>query len=144
MHSDESKEFDGEFKIALLSPKSMQLEQGDIQLFYTKINQESVAENNALLNFEGEWKLDNDLDEMQLLKIEFPDTFFITRISPGGGSSTYNGNWMYNPEEKTVLFLGGSSFIRGFLAVKEISKKGFTLERNKTEIIGKKKQQQNQ
>lgn len=138
MHSEESKEFDGEFKIVAISPKNLQLEQGDVQLFYTQINEESTAENNALLNFEGEWKLENSLDEIQLLKIERPDTFFITRISPGGASSTYYGSWIYNPEDKTVLFLGGTSFIKGFSTVKDMSEKYFKLQRNNTEIIGKK------
>ena len=138
MHSEESKEFNGEFKIVLINQKQFQLKQGAVQLFYTKINLEDVAKNNALMNFEGEWKLENNKNETQLLKIELPDTFLITRLTSGGGSSAYNGTWIFNPEENSVLFIGRTNLLKGFCTVKEISETEFTLERKGVEIIGKK------
>lgn len=138
MHSEASKEFDGEFKIILFNSKKLQLKQADVQLFYTKINLDKVVENNALLNFEGEWILENDLNETQLLKIELPDTFLITRITAGGGSSAYNGTWLFNPEENSVLFMGRTNLLKGFCAIKEISESKFILERKGIKIIGEK------
>lgn len=138
MHSAAVKEFDGEFKINILNTKKLQLEQGDVKLFYSKINLEAAEKNNALLTIEGEWRLENELDEAQLLKIERPDTFLITKIYSGGGSAAYSGTWLFNPEENSILFLGGTSLLKGFCTIKEISENDFILERNGKEIIGKK------
>lgn len=138
MHSAEVKELDGEFEIILNTTKKLQLQQGSVKLYYDKINLADAEKNNVLLNLEGEWILENELDETQLLKIERPDTFLITRIYSGGGTAAYKGTWLYNPEEKTLLCLGGTSLLKGFSTVKTISENKFILERNGKEIIGKK------
>lgn len=138
MNSEAVKEFDGNFKINFLNTKKLQLEQGDVKLYYDKINLADAKKNNAFLNLEGEWILENELDETQLLKIERPDTFTITRIYSGGGSAAYKGTWLYNPEEKSLLCLGGTNLLKGFSTVKTISENKFILERNGKEIIGKK------
>ncbi|WP_405575396.1 hypothetical protein [Winogradskyella sp. Asnod2-B02-A] len=138
MQSTEVKEFDGNFKIILITPKKLQLQQGSVKLYYAKINLADKEKNNASLNIEGEWTIENELDQTQLLKIERPDTFLISIIYSGGGSAAYKGTWIYNPEEKSILFLGGTSLIKGFNTVKTISENKFILEKNGKEIIGKK------
>lgn len=138
MQSTEVKEFDGDFKIILITPKKLQLQQGSVKLYYAKINLADKEKNNASLNIEGEWTIENELDQTQLLKIERPDTFLISIIYSGGGSAAYKGTWIYNPEEKSILFLGGTSLLKGFNTVKTISENKFILEKNGKEIIGKK------
>tara|TARA_R110002111_G_scaffold27081_1_gene58249 strand:- start:4941 stop:6125 length:1185 start_codon:yes stop_codon:yes gene_type:complete len=138
MQSTEVKEFDGKFKIILITPKKLQLQQGNVKLYYAKINLADSEKNNASLNIKGEWTLENELDETQLLKIERPDTFLMSIIYSGGGSAAYKGTWIYNPEEKSILFLGGTSLLKGFSTVKTITENKFILEKNGKEIIGKK------
>lgn len=139
MKSDFDKDFTGNGKILNLTDKELIIKKEGVKVTYQKLDFKKITKENTASKLVGAWKLENEFEEIQLLKIELPDTFMLTEISSGGGStSTTKGTWMYNSKEKSVLFIGRSRLLEGKRTLKELSKNKFVLEKNGLEIVAKK------
>jgi hypothetical protein len=139
MRSNVKKELNGVSKILSSTNKELILEKEGIKTTYLKLDLNKIAKENATSKLKGAWKLKNDLDDIQLLKMELPDIFSVTTISSKDSvKSTIKGMWMYNSNEKSVIFIGESNLLKGKSALKEQSENGFILNINGKEIIAKK------
>lgn len=142
MKSELDKDFNGDNAIISISNKKLVVEKDGAKLFYTKVNQEKIEKENAISALVGEWKLKNELDKTQLLKIELPNTFMFVEIS-SGHTTTNTGTWMFNSKEKSVIFIGRTRIFDGKNKVNELSENKFVLANNGTEIIGEKSTSKN-
>lgn len=139
MRSNVEKDFNGVNEIVSSTNKEMVLEKEGIKTTYLKLDLNNIAKENAMSKLKGVWQLESDFDSIQLLKMELPDTFSITTISSRDGiKSTTNGTWMYNSNEKSIIFIGESKLLNGKSMLKEQSEKAFVLNINGKEIIAKK------
>ena len=137
MKSELDKDFNGDNNIISISNKELIATKDKAKLYYVKVDKKEIENENATAELDGEWKLKNEMDQTQLLKIELPDSFMLTQISEGSTSTT-KGTWIYNSAKKTVIFIGRSRELKGEKQVKEISEEKFVLESNGIEIIGEK------
>ena len=137
MKSELDKDFNGDNSIVSISNKELIVIKDTAKLYYTKVNLEDIEKDNAASGLIGDWKLKNDLDETQLLKIELPDTCVLIKVGYGHTTTT-TGTWIYNSKEKSVLFVVRSRFLKGKSNVKEISENKFILDKNGIEIIADK------
>ncbi|RYM34002.1 hypothetical protein ERX46_08530 [Brumimicrobium glaciale] len=139
MKSDIDKDFNGNDKILILTDKELIVEKEGVKVTYLKLDFKKIVEQNKVSKLAGSWKLENEFDETQLLKIELPDVFTLTEVSPiSDALTTTKGTWVYNSEEKSVLFIGKSRLLKGKSTIKELSENGFILVKNGEEIIGQK------
>ncbi|WP_218599693.1 hypothetical protein [Polaribacter sp. NJDZ03] len=139
MRSNVEKDFNGVNEIVSSTNKEMVLEKEGVKTTYLKLDLNNIAKENAMSKLKGVWQLESDFDSIQLLKMELPDTFSITTISSRDGiKSTTNGTWMYNSNEKSIIFIGESKLLNGKSMLKEQSEKAFVLNINGKEIIAKK------
>ena len=137
MLSDFDKDFNGNDKILTLTDKELIADKDGTKVTYLKLDFEQISKENKTSKLVGEWNLKNDLGETQLLKIELPDTFYFTNAAVGHTTKS-KGTWAYNSKEKTVLFIGRSSLLKGISTIKELSENKFVLEKNGIEIIANK------
>ncbi|QVY65149.1 hypothetical protein [Polaribacter sp. Q13] len=139
MRSNIKKDFNGMSKILSSTNKELVLEKEGIKTTYLKLDLNKIAKENAMSKLKGAWKLENDFDDIQLLKMELPDVFSLTTISSKDSiKSTTNGTWMYNSDEKSITFIGESELLKGKSTLKEQSENVFVLNLNGKEIIAKK------
>ena len=139
MRSNVELDFNGINKIVSSTNKEFVLEKESVKTTYLKLDFNEIAKENAMSKLKGVWQLESDFDSIQLLKMELPDTFSITTISSRDGiKSTTNGTWMYNSNEKSIIFIGESKLLNGKSMLKEQSEKAFVLNINGKEIIAKK------
>ena len=142
MKSELDKDFNGDNAIISISNKELVVEKDGAKLFYTKVNQEEIEKENTISALVGEWKLQNELDKTQLLKIELPNSFMFVEIS-SEHTTTSTGTWMFNSKEKSVIFIGRTRIFDGKNKVNELSENNFVLANNGTEIIGEKSTSKN-
>ena len=139
MKSNFDKKFNGDNIIVSLTKRELIVAINEAKLFYVKLDSEKIIKQNSTSKLVGEWELENEFDEIKLLKIELPDTFLLTEISAGGGSSsTTKGTWIYNSKQESVLFIGRSRLLEGKSIIKELSENTFLLVKNGLEIVAKK------
>ncbi|WP_343328990.1 hypothetical protein [Polaribacter staleyi] len=139
LKSDMEKDFNGVNKVLKLTDKELVLEKEEVKVTYLKLDFDRIAKENAASNLMGEWKIENELDEVQLLKVELPDAFTFIKISSGGRSTlTSKGTWVYNAKEKHVLFIGRSKLLNGKSMIKELSEDKFIFEKEGVKFVANK------
>jgi hypothetical protein len=139
MKSDFDKDFTGNGKFLSLTDQELIIEKDGAKVTYQKLDFKKIDRENKASKLVGEWKLENEFDDFELLKIELPNTFMLTEISSGGGStSTSKGTWMYNSKEKSIIFIGRSRLLEGKSTIKELSESKFVLEKDGLEIVARK------
>ncbi|WP_158838955.1 hypothetical protein [Polaribacter sp. L3A8] len=139
LKSNVKKDFNGTNEILNFTDKELILEKEDVKTTYLKLNFDNIAKENATSNLIGEWKIENEFDNVQLLKIELPDTFTLIEISSKGKmTSKSKGTWVYNSMEKSVLFMGMSKLLKGNSIIKELSENKFIFEKEGVLIAAKK------
>lgn len=137
MKSVFDKDFNGTDKILILTDKELVVRKEGVKVTYLKLDLDKIYQENSSSKLEGTWKLENDFEELQLLKIELPNTCMFTQVS-GGLTTTSKGTWMYNSKEKSLVFIGRFSLLKGKSILKEVSEDNFTLFKNGRKIVAKK------
>ena len=139
MRSNVELDFNGINKIVSSTNKEFVLEKESVKTTYLKLDFNEIAKENEMSKLIGTWKLENDFEETQLLKMELPDTFSLTTTSLIGKlKSTINGTWVYNSKEIAITFIGESKLLRGKSILKEQSENTFILNKSGKEITAKK------
>ncbi len=134
MESAFDKDFNGEAKIVKLSDKELIVTKDGAKLYYTKINESEAIVNNKESELFGVWRVQDTGEETILIKFEEPNNFVEITASEGI-SSKAQGTWMYNPNDKSVVFVSFSHLLRGKFQIKELTEESLVLEKN--EIIVK-------
>ena len=111
MSSTLDKDFNGTNKISILTDTSMVLIKDKAKLFYSKIDKENLIISNKKSGLIGTWEF-RDKDKTYFLEIKDSDTFTLLTLEEGI-TSTSKGEWMYNPEKKTIIFVGFAYDLRG-------------------------------
>ncbi|MFD1292832.1 hypothetical protein ACFQ5N_03195 [Lutibacter holmesii] len=137
MKSELDKDFNGDNSIISISNKELVVTKDEAKLYYLKVDQKNIESENKASGFVGEWKLINETNQTQLLKIELPNLFTFNEILEVS-STTTTGTWMYNSKEKKVIFIGRTRLFDGESTVKEISENKFIIDHNGLEIMGEK------
>ncbi len=143
MKSDLDKDFNGVSKILKLNKKELIVNKDGAKLYYTKVNQEEIYKANENSNFKCVWKIElKEAPELwqtgtHFIKFELPDNF-VAISDENGAVSKYNGTWIYNQKEKTIIIIGRLQALRGKNKIKKISADVLELE-NKGSIFKAKK-----
>lgn len=116
LKSDFDKDFNGEGKIEKITDKELVVLKDGVKMFYTKVDNDKIAENNAMSGLFGNWELKNEPypGVTSYLTFTEPDEFKIIQKEEYS-KSEYNGTWMYNPNKKSLIMIGlrGEDILRG-------------------------------
>lgn len=118
MSSKVDKDFNGESKILKLTGNELVMEKDGVKYYYSRVNPEETAGKNKASNLAGNWKVESDENSTTLLKFELPDAFTLVQATDGM-TDEVNGNWIYNPGDKSIIFMSFSHLLRGKMGIVE-------------------------
>lgn len=131
MRSDFDKDFNGEAKILKLNKKELIVEKDGAKVFYLKLNQAEIDEENIKSDFVGTWRIEDSAnpDLIQSLKFDLPDSFVLVE-KDGGSTSTSKGTWIYSSKENTLIAICFSRLLRGKNTITVMAEDKFILNNN--------------
>jgi len=127
MASKVDKDFNGESQILKLTDNKLILEKDGVKYYYSRVHPEEIARENKASHLAGNWKVESEENTTTLLKFELPDAFTLVQAS-NGMSDKFSGTWIYNPKEKSVIFMSFSHLLRGKMQVVEYSANKLVLQ----------------
>jgi hypothetical protein len=127
LKSQGSKDFNGNVKILKLTNDELIIENSNFKAFFEKIDLKNKAGNNKNSGFIGNWKIKANAPQTKILELKAPDKFTYV-INEGGMTDTFQGNWIYNPKKKNIIFISMSKGLKGKFNVKNISKDKFIIQ----------------
>lgn len=133
MKSEFDKDFNGENKILKLNGQELVVRKDETTIFYSKINQNEINENNKKSELPGLWKSKDTEYSDKFFKFELPDSFQTVEISVGMTESAI-GTWIYNTLEKSVIIIGFTQDFKGKNIIKKLTKNELILENNGNRI----------
>jgi hypothetical protein len=129
MKSSKFRKLNGENKILKLTDKELILEKEGVKIYYLKIDKDAIKKINKDSKLTGVWKINTNDGTFKYIKFEKPDKFLFMNID-GGMSESVNGNWIFNPKDKTVILISFSPVFRGKRKILKINSKEFIWENN--------------
>jgi len=94
-------EFDGTHTILKLTNNELIVTKEEAKIFYVKVNQEKINNENKESGLVGTWRIKNSQGSTQLLKFELPDVYSYVNASDGMTENS-EGTWVYNSSDKSV------------------------------------------
>ncbi len=132
MTSKMSKDFNGTAKIVKSTDNELIIQNNGAKIYFEKYDAENTAENNKKSGISGNWKVKGDNSKTTILKLELPDKFTYI-ITDGEITDTYNGNWIYLINEKSLVFISMTPALRGKYKL-EKTKNGISLIRKNEKL----------
>jgi len=141
MKSDFEKEFNGEGKVLKLTKKEFVLEKDGMKAFYKRFDKAKIYEDNTASGLIGTWRLTNetDPDVVQILVIKSAEEFLFVE-KRFNTQSKREGEWIFNKNEKNVIFVGYLEHLKGLNKILTLSSDELSLE-NKGKIYSFKKEE---
>jgi hypothetical protein len=134
--SDRNKDFNGNAKIIKFTNDILTFDINGTKYTYLKIDKNKIKKINSTFPYIGTWKFEND-GLTYTVKFSTPDKF-VTVTTGDGSESTYKGNWIYNPKEKSIIIISFLRELKGKNLIKDTSNEKFTLiNKNKKFILKK-------
>ena len=127
--SEMDKDFNGESKIIKNTDEELIMTKDEAKLYYIKIDQDKINEDNKKSNLEGLWRIQSSEGDLstKLLKFEMSGDFLLV-VKDQGSTSRERGTWIFNPEEKNIIFMGFSRTLRGKNNINNITSSELVLE----------------
>lgn len=142
---EEKDPFNGVHTILKSDKATLLLDVEGSKLYFSKIDHEKIAKENGASGLMGTWRLSDEEnpDAVHILKFDAPDEFvYVEKSKYSGSTSTSNGMWIFNKNEKTVILIGYLEQLRGLNKVIAITNNKISLENNGTIYSFKKEAQQ--
>jgi len=137
-----NKKFNGTYSIFKLEKDKLILKKDSVTSYYIKIESTKIAEANKSSQLEGKWKIKNNENLLQVLEFTLPDSYTYVEAD-NNSTETTNGNWIYNPDDKSLIIMGFSRKLKGKLNVVSISENKLVLEKEGEKIIAEKEKNGN-
>ena len=115
----------------------MELEKDGGKFYYSKINYDDVYKNNEQSGLTGVWQVENDEGALQLVKFEKPDEYTFTDVYEGT-TETMRGNWIFNPEEQSLIVVSFHNPLRGKSKIVELTSDKLVIEKDGETFTAKK------
>lgn len=131
LQSEFDKDFNGEGKILEISETELVVSKDGAKLFYMKIDQSKIAENNQKSGLMGMWEfVDTPYPgATMLLTFKEPDEFNIIQKEEGM-EARLNGTWIFDKKQKSLIMIGlrGEDTFNGGNKVVKIDEEAIELE----------------
>jgi hypothetical protein len=137
-----NKKFNGTYSILILEKDKLILKKDSVTSYYIKIESTKIADANKSSQLEGKWKIKNNENLLQVLEFTLPDSYTYVEAD-NNSTETTNGNWIYNPDDKSLIIMGFSRKLKGKLNVVSISENKLVLEKEGEKIIAEKEKNGN-
>ncbi len=127
LKSDRNKDFNGAMMIAKLTPERMILKKEKDVYTYSRIRPETIKKDNEKSALVGIWSLSGTEYPYAFLKLELPQDFALVQVA-SGETDRSSGSWIFNPNDKAIVFVGFSHLLRGKIKVTGLKKDAFSLQ----------------
>ncbi|MCF8373872.1 MAG: hypothetical protein K9H64_19775 [Bacteroidales bacterium] len=131
LKSEFDKDFNGEGKILEISETKLVVSKDGAKLFYMKIDQDKIVENNQKSGLMGMWEF-NDVPypgANMLVTFKEPDEFNIIQKEEGL-EARLNGTWIFDKQKMSLIMIGlrGEDTFKGENKVVKIDEEAIELE----------------
>jgi len=137
LNSKMDKDFNGANKLLTISDKEMTLEKDGEKYYYTRIDYDKIFNENKKSGITGVWEIENDEGAQQIVKFEEPDNYMFIDIYQGT-TETARGNWIYNPDEKSLIVVSFHNPLRGKSMIAELTSDKLVLKKDGETFVAKK------
>jgi hypothetical protein len=104
---------DEDYKILKSDKNSLVMKSGSQTLYLKRLDDAKVRADNEASGLMGKWQVNGDYPEMtRVLDFQLPDQLSIVETETGM-SSTYGGNWIYQPKDGSVILIVLGTPLRG-------------------------------
>lgn len=137
LNSQMDKDFNGIGKILKLTGEELILDKDGAKFYYSKLNYDEIYKNNEKSGLTGVWEIENDEGAQQIVKFEEPDNYAFIDIYQGVTEKA-SGNWIYNPDEKSLIVVSFHNPLRGKSKITEIGSDKLVIEKEGETFTAKK------
>jgi len=117
MNSKMDKDFEGVQKIDKLDEHSLVLSKNGTTTYMVRFDTNKIASANKLSNLQGVWNVENPEYGKVFIKFELPHNMTMVIVDENSVETT-NGDWVYSPDEKSVIFILFSNEAKGKYKIK--------------------------
>ncbi len=122
--SEYNKYLNGAGEVVRLTLNELTIKKDGITFYYQKIRPDTIQKYNKNARLAGYWNIRTGTKTSGLLRLRLPSSFeFIEQTN--GAADTTTGTWMYQPAEKSILFVSFSP-LRGKIFINTKNNNRFT------------------